>query len=66
MGVTPQMLGLVMNGKSAISPQMALLLAAYFGDQPERWLAMQAEYDLWHARQEIKPKLAKVKPAQAP
>jgi addiction module HigA family antidote len=38
----------VLNGKAAVSPEMAVRLAAAFGtSSPEVWLSMQAKYDLW-------------------
>jgi addiction module HigA family antidote len=37
----------VLNGKAAVSPEMAVRLAAAFGtSSPEVWLRMQAKYDL--------------------
>jgi len=38
--------GLV-NGKTGISPEMALRLELAFGKSAESWLAHQATYDLW-------------------
>jgi antitoxin HigA-1 len=41
----------VLNGKAAVSPEMAMRLAAGFGtSSPEVWLGMQAQYDLWLLR----------------
>ena len=38
----------VLNGKAAVSPEMAVRLAAAFGtSSPEVWLRVQAKYDLW-------------------
>ncbi len=38
----------VLNGKAAVSPEMAVRLAAAFGtSSPEVWLRMQAKHDLW-------------------
>ena len=38
----------VLNGKAAVSPEMAVRLASAFGTStPEVWLRMQAKYDLW-------------------
>jgi addiction module HigA family antidote len=37
----------VLDGKAAVSPEMAMRLAAGFGtSSPEVWLGMQAQYDL--------------------
>jgi addiction module HigA family antidote len=41
----------VLNGKAAVSPEMAVRLAAAFGtSSPEVWLRMQAKYDLWQVQ----------------
>src|ERR1019366_8280912 len=50
LGVTRQALNNVVNGKSAISPTMAIRLAKAFGSMPETWLRMQLAYDLAAAR----------------
>jgi plasmid maintenance system antidote protein VapI len=39
-----------MNGKSAISPEMAIRLTKAFGSTPETWLKMQLAFDLAEAR----------------
>jgi addiction module HigA family antidote len=46
LGVTRQALNNVVNGKSGISPEMAIRLAKAFGSTPETWLRMQLAYDL--------------------
>jgi addiction module HigA family antidote len=50
LGVTRQALNNVVNGKAAISPQMAIRLAKAFGSTAETWLRMQLAYDLAAAR----------------
>ncbi len=52
LGVTRQTLNNVINGKSGISPQMAIRLTKAFGGTPETWLRMQLAYDLAVARKE--------------
>jgi len=52
LGVTRQALNNVVNGKSGISPEMALRLAKAFGSTPETWLRMQLAYDLAEARKD--------------
>ena len=49
LGVTRGFEQLV-NGKSGISPEMAIRLAKAFGSTPETWLRMQLAYDLAAAR----------------
>jgi antitoxin HigA-1 len=50
LGVTRQALNNVVNGKSGISPEMAIRLTKAFGSTPETWLRMQLAYDLAAAR----------------
>ena len=51
LGVGRVTLSRVLNGKAAISPEMAVRLAGAFGtSSPEVWLGMQAQYDLWHVQ----------------
>jgi antitoxin HigA-1 len=50
LGVTRQALNNIVNGKSGISPEMAIRLAKAFGSTPETWLGMQIAYDLAVAR----------------
>ncbi|MGA7217744.1 MAG: HigA family addiction module antitoxin [Candidatus Sulfotelmatobacter sp.] len=52
LGVTRQTLNNVVNGKSGISPVMAIRLSKAFGSTPETWLRMQLTYDLAQARKE--------------
>ena len=52
LGVTRQALNNVVNGKSGISPKMAIRLAKAFGSTAETWLAMQLAYDLAAARKD--------------
>ena len=41
----------VLNGKAAVSPEMAVRLAAAFGtSSPEVWLRLQAKYDIWQVQ----------------
>jgi len=51
LGVTRQALSNLVNGKSGISPEMAIRLSKAFGSSPETWLRMQLDYDLAQARQ---------------
>src|SRR5271169_2003760 len=50
LGVTRQALNNVVNGKSGISPEMAIRLSKAFGSTAETWLRMQLAYDLAAAR----------------
>ncbi len=50
LDVSPSTLNRLINGQSGISPEMALRLSKALGRSPESWLAMQHNYDLWHAK----------------
>jgi addiction module HigA family antidote len=50
LGVTRQALTNIVNGKSGISPEMAIRLTKAFGSTEETWLRMQVAYDLAEAR----------------
>ena len=45
----------VLNGKAAISPDLALRLEQAGTSTARAWLAMQANYDLWRARENGQP-----------
>jgi addiction module HigA family antidote len=52
LGVTRQALNNIVNGKSGISPEMAIRLSKAFGSTPETWLRMQLAHDLAAARKD--------------
>ena len=53
LGVTRKTLSALLNGRSGISPEMALRLSKVFGRSPEGWLKLQLQYDLWKTKQSI-------------
>lgn len=50
LGVTRANLSNIVNGRSGISPEMAVRLAKAFGGSAEIWLRLQASYDLAQVR----------------
>jgi antitoxin HigA-1 len=50
LGVSRQALNNIVNGKSGISPEMAIRLTKAFGSTAETWLRMQLAYNLAIAR----------------
>ena len=50
LGVSRKTLSAILNGRSGISPEMAIRLSLAFDTTPESWLNQQAQYDLWLAR----------------
>ena len=59
LGVSRQTLNNVVNGKSGISPEMAIRLSKAFGSTPEGWMRLQFQYDA--AQVEERSKKIKVK-----
>ena len=53
LGVTRKTFSMLLNGKSGISPEMALRLSKVFGRSPEGWLRLQLQYDLWRAKKNV-------------
>jgi len=51
--VAPSTFNRLIKGETNISPEMALRLSKSLGRSPESWLAMQDNFDLWHARKRI-------------
>ncbi|MCI7352808.1 HigA family addiction module antitoxin [[Pasteurella] aerogenes] len=52
LGVSRVALSRVLNGKSAISPEMALRLSQLLPNtSADFWLKMQSAYDLWQVEQ---------------
>lgn len=49
LGVSRKALSELLNGKSGISPEMAVRLSIAFDTTPESWLTQQMHYDLWRA-----------------
>lgn len=62
--VTRAALSRVLNGRAAISSEMALRLEKWLGAEnggsADAWVAQQAAYDLWRARREVAPKIAQI------
>jgi len=52
LGVSRKTLSAILNGRSGISPEMAIRLSIAFNTTPESWLNQQSQYDLWVARKE--------------
>ena len=61
LNVTRAALSRVLNGRAAISPEMALRLEGWLGvengGRADLWIAQQAAYDLWKARKAGIPKV---------
>ncbi|HEX9463961.1 MAG TPA: HigA family addiction module antitoxin [Alphaproteobacteria bacterium] len=49
----------ILNGKRSISAETALRLGRYFGNDPQFWINLQAQYDLATAMRDIGPRVAR-------
>ncbi len=47
----------VLNGKAAISPELAIRLERAGASSARAWLSMQANYDLWQTMQQEQPEV---------
>ena len=67
LGVSRVALSRVLNGRAAISPEMALRIEAWLGvargGEARLWLAEQSAYDVWQAAQRFKVTPMQVQPA---
>lgn len=61
LGVSRVALSRVVNGRAAVSADMALRLAGALGGSAESWLTMQAAYDLWQASKKRRPRIEPLK-----
>ena len=52
LGVSRKTLSELINGKSSLSPEMAVRIAKSTNTSPESWLNMQTKLDLWKVEQE--------------
>jgi antitoxin HigA-1 len=59
VGVNRVSMSRLLNGQNGISPHMALRLAKVLGTDPEMWLTLQMQYDLWHAREDLREAASK-------
>ena len=60
LGVTRAALSRVINGRSAVSADMALKLQDAFGVRADLWLSLQFKRDLWVASRKKRRKVANV------
>lgn len=67
LGVSRVTFSRMINGRAAISPEMALRIEAWLGVErggdARLWLAQQSASDIWQAAQRFKTKPMQVKPA---
>jgi addiction module HigA family antidote len=62
LDVSRVVLGRILNGKASVNADLAVRLAEAFKTEPELWLRLQMQYDLWIA---AKQQRAKIKPFES-
>ena len=61
LGMSRVQFSLVINGKAALTPEMALRLEQWLpGPTAETWLGLQMDYELWQASRKRRPRIARV------
>jgi addiction module HigA family antidote len=50
---SPRKINEIVNGKRGVSPSFAIVLEQVLKTSAEMWVRMQADYDLWQARQKV-------------
>ena len=57
LGISRVMLSRVLNGRSAMSADMAIRVGLLTRTTPESWLSNQMQWDLWQSSRKPKPKV---------
>jgi addiction module HigA family antidote len=57
LGISRVALSRVINGRAAVSAELAIRLSAMLGGTAESWLRMQVSFDLWRAEKKRRPKI---------
>ncbi|MGQ0835570.1 MAG: HigA family addiction module antitoxin [Gammaproteobacteria bacterium] len=63
LGVSRVALSRVVNGRAAVSAELAIRLAAALGGSAESWLRVQAAHDLWRAEKRRRPRIEPLRAA---
>lgn len=63
LGISRVMLSRLLNGRSAMTADMAIRVGLFTRTTPESWLANQMQWDLWQSSRKPKPKVQPLKRA---
>jgi antitoxin HigA-1 len=55
LGVTSKHISGIVNGRARVTADMAIRLAVAFETEPQIWINLQAQHDLWVASQKKPP-----------
>lgn len=58
IGISPNRITEIINGRRRITADTAVRLALYFGNSPEFWMNLQTHHDLKMARLRLPPEIA--------
>ena len=59
IGISPNRIAEIVNNRRRITADTALRLGLFFGNSPEFWMNLQAQFDLKVARRKLRPEDAK-------
>jgi addiction module HigA family antidote len=62
LGVSRLTISEIVLEKRAVTPDIAIRLAKYFGTSPELWIGLQKDVDLWDAMQANRKVYDRIKP----
>ncbi len=60
LGVSRKHVSSIVNGHAPITTDMAVRLAGVFGTEPEIWINLQAQYDVWTVNRLEPPKVKRL------
>jgi antitoxin HigA-1 len=63
LGVSRKHVSAIIHGRVAVSPDMAMRLAAVFGTEAALWVNLQAQHDLWTVSQKKPPNVKPLRQA---
>jgi len=60
LNVSRKHVSAIVNSRAPVTPDMAARLAVVFDTEPEIWINLQAQYDIWVIRQQARPKVKRL------
>jgi antitoxin HigA-1 len=60
LGVSRKHVSAIVNGRAPVTPDMAIRLAIAFDTDPDIWINLQAQYDLWSVKRQARPKVKRL------
>ena len=65
LGISRKTLSEIVNGRAALTPEMAVRIGKATSTSPQSWLAMQTKLDLWLAMQKVPKDVVQFKSSNA-